>query len=93
MKQKVALVQKVSGKKVGMHLDVGSGTGAFVHAMTEEGWLSTGVEPDEQAREIAAKRYKADVFPAEHFLACPQVLMMLLHYGMYWSMYTGWMNI
>ncbi|WP_407521389.1 class I SAM-dependent methyltransferase [Lacibacter sp. MH-610] len=71
LKQKVALVQKVSGKKVGMHLDVGSGTGAFVHAMTEEGWLSTGVEPDEQAREIAAKRYKADVFPAEHFFSLP----------------------
>jgi 2-polyprenyl-3-methyl-5-hydroxy-6-metoxy-1,4-benzoquinol methylase len=71
LRQKVSLVQKVTGKSVGMHLDIGSGSGAFVHAMTEAGWLSTGVEPDENAREIAAKRYRVDVFPADHFFSLP----------------------
>ncbi|MBX9784599.1 MAG: class I SAM-dependent methyltransferase [Chitinophagaceae bacterium] len=69
---KVSFVKKVTGRAVGMHLDVGSGTGSFVHAMEKAGWSSTGLEPDSNAREIAAKKYKADVFPAEDFFTLPE---------------------
>jgi 2-polyprenyl-3-methyl-5-hydroxy-6-metoxy-1,4-benzoquinol methylase len=69
--QKLSLVKKATGKRVGMHLDVGSGTGAFVHTMEVAGWSSVGVEPDENARAIAAKKYGADIFPAGHFFSLP----------------------
>ncbi len=71
LQQKLNLVRKVTGKSVGMHLDVGSGIGAFVHKMERGGWSTIGVEPDEKARTIAAKKYNADVFPAEHFFTLP----------------------
>ena len=71
LQQKLNLVRRVTGKMVGMHLDVGSGTGAFVHKMEKAGWSTTGVEPDQNAREIAVKKYNADVFPADHFFTLP----------------------
>lgn len=69
--QKLNIVRNVTGKAVGMHLDVGCGTGTFVHTMEKAGWSSIGVEPDENARAVAAKKYNADVYPAEHFFTLP----------------------
>jgi 2-polyprenyl-3-methyl-5-hydroxy-6-metoxy-1,4-benzoquinol methylase len=71
LESKRAFVQKATGKAVGMHLDVGSGTGTFVHVMEKAGWSTIGLEPDEAARETAAKLYKADVFPADHLFSLP----------------------
>lgn len=71
LESKRSFVQKATGRGVGMHLDVGSGTGSFVHVMEKAGWSSTGLEPDEAARETAAKLYKADVFPADHLFSLP----------------------
>jgi 2-polyprenyl-3-methyl-5-hydroxy-6-metoxy-1,4-benzoquinol methylase len=68
---KRAFVQKATGKAVGMHLDVGSGTGAFVYTMDKAGWSSIGLEPDEAARETAVKLFKADIFPADHLFSLP----------------------
>ncbi len=39
--------------KSGSLLDIGAGTGAFVRHMQQSGWLVTGLEPDENAREQA----------------------------------------
>lgn len=72
LETKRAFVQKATGKAVGMHLDVGSGTGTFVYTMEKAGWSSIGLEPDEAARETAAKLYKADVFPADHLFSLPE---------------------
>jgi 2-polyprenyl-3-methyl-5-hydroxy-6-metoxy-1,4-benzoquinol methylase len=68
---KVNLVVRFAKKKIGMHLDLGAGTGAFVHAMEKAGWNTIGFEPDEQARKRANKLYKASVYPAKDFYQIP----------------------
>ena len=63
LKQKVNLVVKYTSKIVGHHLDIGAGTGAFVHAMEKSGWNSIGVEPDASARKRANELYLASIYP------------------------------
>jgi 2-polyprenyl-3-methyl-5-hydroxy-6-metoxy-1,4-benzoquinol methylase len=53
LKQKVKLVENVSGLNKGKLLDIGSGTGAFASAMKEAGWKVVALEPDEAARNNA----------------------------------------
>ncbi len=72
LKQKLEFVREATGKAVGMSLDVGSGTGAFVHTMEKAGWSSIGLEPDADARALSVKIYNADVYPAEDLFALPQ---------------------
>jgi 2-polyprenyl-3-methyl-5-hydroxy-6-metoxy-1,4-benzoquinol methylase len=67
LQRKAALLIRLSQKKVGMHLDLGAGTGAFVHEMEKAGWNSVGFEPDEKARKMANRLYKAPVYPLEDF--------------------------
>jgi SAM-dependent methyltransferase len=55
--QKRRLIEKVTGVKKGRILDAGSGTGAFVHTMKQEGWEATGLEPDAGARAVAQQLY------------------------------------
>ena len=55
LKQKVKLINKLSSHK-GTLLDIGAGTGAFCQSMTQDSWQVYGVEPNENAREIAAKK-------------------------------------
>jgi SAM-dependent methyltransferase len=68
---KVNLVIHFAQKKVGMHLDLGAGTGAFVYAMEKAGWNTIGFEPDEKARKRANKLYKASIYPAQDFYQIP----------------------
>jgi 2-polyprenyl-3-methyl-5-hydroxy-6-metoxy-1,4-benzoquinol methylase len=49
------LVMKYTGKAQGKVLDIGSGTGAFLHTMDNAGWDVTGLEPDETARVMSEK--------------------------------------
>ena len=42
----------------GTILDIGCGTGAFLHSMQEADWNITGLEPDEVARNKAAELYQ-----------------------------------
>lgn len=44
-------------------LDIGAGTGAFLHKAITEGWLVTGLEPDEGARKTSRDKY--DIQPEE----------------------------
>jgi 2-polyprenyl-3-methyl-5-hydroxy-6-metoxy-1,4-benzoquinol methylase len=53
LRKKRQLISKVTGRKSGTLLDVGSGTGAFVNEMKQNGWDVTGLEPDEDARKVA----------------------------------------
>lgn len=57
LRQKSALIQKTTGRTAGSLLDVGSGTGAFLHAMQQQGWKASGVEPDPGARAKARALY------------------------------------
>jgi len=51
------MVEKESGKKKGVLLDVGAGTGAFANEMHAAGWKVIGLEPDKTAKENALKNY------------------------------------
>jgi SAM-dependent methyltransferase len=55
--RKRKLIIKTTGKLKGSLLDVGCGTGAFVHEMQQRYWTVTGLEPDAGAREMAKKLY------------------------------------
>jgi 2-polyprenyl-3-methyl-5-hydroxy-6-metoxy-1,4-benzoquinol methylase len=72
MMSKESLVKKESKRQVGMLLDIGSGTGTFVHTMDRAGWSVVGLEPDEDARAFAIKQYKVDVYPSEHLFRLPE---------------------
>jgi SAM-dependent methyltransferase len=53
LRQKRKLISKITGRDKRTLLDVGSGTGAFVNEMKQNGWEVTGLEPDEDARRVA----------------------------------------
>lgn len=63
LQQKAKMVSTYTGKIVGHHLDIGAGTGAFVHAMENAGWNSIGIEPEASARKRANELYLASVYP------------------------------
>src|SRR5665213_2880669 len=71
--QKRKLVEKATGKKTGSILDVGAGTAAFLNNMQQAGWNSTGIEPDESARQKALELYGLDLKNAEYlYLLSPK---------------------
>src|SRR5690606_37771056 len=63
--QKKKLVKKMTGKKSGSILDVGCGTGAFLHTMKEAGWQVTGLEPDATAEAKAMELYNIQPMRSE----------------------------
>jgi 2-polyprenyl-3-methyl-5-hydroxy-6-metoxy-1,4-benzoquinol methylase len=64
-------VVKQTKKNIGMHLDLGAGTGSFVHAMERHGWNTIGFEPIERARKLANRLFKASIYPLEDFFQIP----------------------
>ena len=65
--QKKKLIERSTGKKSGNILDVGAGTGAFLHTMKLGNWNATGIEPDETAREKAKQLHGIDLEKPEQF--------------------------
>ena len=61
LKQKIKLIGSVTNLKGGRILDLGSGTGAFVHEMQSHGWNATGLEPDGGARKIAKEMFDCEL--------------------------------
>ncbi len=61
---KLQLIQKETSKHTGKILDIGCGTGAFLHTMKTAGWESTGLEPDETARKKAHELYHLTPLPS-----------------------------
>jgi 2-polyprenyl-3-methyl-5-hydroxy-6-metoxy-1,4-benzoquinol methylase len=61
---KLKLVSTETGKQSGKILDVGCGTGAFLHTMQQAGWSCTGLEPDEAARSKASSLYNIEAQPS-----------------------------
>ena len=60
-----------NGKSVGKLLDIGCGVGDFIHTAEEQGWQCTGVEPSQDAKAIAKKRIKAEIFSSEDLEQIP----------------------
>jgi 2-polyprenyl-3-methyl-5-hydroxy-6-metoxy-1,4-benzoquinol methylase len=69
---KKSLVEKETGIAAGTLLDVGCGTGAFLHKMNKSGWQVTGVEPDAGARQTAADLYGLAVQPSSDLYNLPE---------------------
>jgi 2-polyprenyl-3-methyl-5-hydroxy-6-metoxy-1,4-benzoquinol methylase len=59
--RKKNLINKIFLKK-GSLLDYGCGTGAFLKTMSDAGWKTIGVEPDDGARRIASERNNLEIF-------------------------------
>ncbi len=55
LQSKKSLITKTSQLQKGEILDIGCGTGAFLHTMQQSGWEISGIEPDENARIKAAQ--------------------------------------
>jgi 2-polyprenyl-3-methyl-5-hydroxy-6-metoxy-1,4-benzoquinol methylase len=66
LKQKARQIEKFSRKKKGTLLEIGSGTGTFASYMQQRGWEVTGLEPDMNARKVAADLYNAELKPADN---------------------------
>ena len=61
LQQKKNLVQRLSGKRSGMILDIGCGTGEFLGTMKSAGWQTKGLEPDDGARQQAISNFALSV--------------------------------
>lgn len=75
LQQKLQLIKRTTGLQQGTILDIGAGTGAFLHTMQQAGWKTQGIEPDANARQRAAELYglsldspdQLPALPAAHF--------------------------
>ncbi len=70
-RQKRKLIERVTGIKNGNLLDIGSGTGYFAAEMKNSGWLVTGLEPDADARKIAADVNKINLSSSDKLFQLP----------------------
>ena len=68
---KMNMIKKQTGKESGNILDVGCGTGAFLHIMQGSGWKITGLEPDETARAKARSLYNIEALPSNKIYDLP----------------------
>lgn len=71
LSRKKSWVESATGIKTGNILDIGCGTGYFLHEMKQSGWLVTGLEPDEKARELAHKKRQITALPTEKLFQLP----------------------
>ena len=51
-------------KNSGSALDIGSGTGEFLHQLSQNGFTVEGIEPNEKAKTFASKKYNLHISPS-----------------------------
>jgi len=61
LQKKLRLVETATGVQKGQLLDIGAGTGAFLHTAQLNRWQVTGLEPDAATRQRAADLYKLNL--------------------------------
>lgn len=61
LQQKAKLLIDKTKLTAGNILDIGSGTGAFLYVMKTKKWKVKGIEPDEDARNLAKKLYGLEI--------------------------------
>ena len=61
LQNKASLVNRVTPRKEGRLLDIGTGTGYFSNTMVNKGWEVEAIEKNAQAREFAARHFKLHV--------------------------------
>ena len=67
LKRKLKLINSHSSEGNTL-LDVGCGTGDFLKTSQNNGWQVLGIEPNDQARDIANKKTNYSVYKIEHLL-------------------------
>jgi len=71
LSDKRRLILSATQLENGKMLDIGAGTGAFVHHMKSKGWQATGLEPDEAARRNALNVHNVNLLYSEAFFQFP----------------------
>lgn len=61
--RKLKILKKHTGKEKGRLLDIGAGTGYFLHYASQKGWSVSGTEKDPDARKVAAEKWGIDIKP------------------------------
>jgi 2-polyprenyl-3-methyl-5-hydroxy-6-metoxy-1,4-benzoquinol methylase len=72
LRSKQNWVKAGTGLKQGSLLDIGCGTGAFLHYMKLAGWEITGLEPDDNARHNAKTLYGIEPLPSSELFRLPK---------------------
>ncbi len=72
LRTKRRFVSRETGLQKGRLLDIGAGTGAFLHTMRGAGWEVTGVEPDSGAIHRAEEAYGIQLQPSEQLFSLPE---------------------
>lgn len=72
LRHKRKLIEQITGCKSGTILDVGSGTGAFLHEMKANGWNVTGLEPDSDAIVVARRNYGLELMNTDRLFELPK---------------------
>ena len=62
--EKANLIERINGQGKKKILEVGAGTGDFLSAMKKGGWESFGIEPSEQARQVARQHNNLELYPS-----------------------------
>lgn len=57
LQRKLQLIKRTTGRQQGVIVDIGAGTGAFLHTMQQARWQVQGIEPDENTRQRAKELY------------------------------------
>ncbi len=65
LKRKLKLINSYAGSDKQL-LDIGCGTGDFLKEAQQDNWNVTGIEPNEQARQIANIKTNDSVFETDH---------------------------
>lgn len=71
LQQKRRLIERFSATSKGSLLDIGAGTGAFLHTMQMAGWDVTGLEPADTARDAAQQQFQLSLHPSAHLFELP----------------------
>lgn len=72
LSSKRTFIEDETGLKKGSLLDIGAGTGAFLHHMKEKEWMVEGVEPDSGAINRAAREYNIQLNHSQELFSFPE---------------------
>lgn len=71
LKKKAGFVKKTTGLANGTLLDIGAGTGHFLHVMQQLGWIVSGTEKDAKARNFSQEQWGIRLLPDEGLFSLP----------------------
>jgi len=71
LKSKSNMVRRYSSVKTGKLLDIGSGTGYFLNAMSKKRWIVTGIEKSEPTRKYAHDKFGLNIQDSDFLFQIP----------------------